>query len=155
MPRRRNADADAPLRAIMLDLREHAYRLRRDTPASASFARGMAAGLRSAANSIGDEIEDPVTLEAGHRCRCVGQGECTACELLWLAHDAAALLRLADDRCACEQERECDACAIAREARKHPTTPAGIRRPADDAGDSVTAGCAAPVIVDSVDVGHA
>ena len=148
MPRRRDRDADEPLRAIMLDLREHAYRLRRDTPVGATFARGMAAGLRSAANSIGDEIEDPVTLEAGHRCRCVGQGECTACELLWLAHDTTALLRLADDRCACEQERECDACAVAREARKHPTTPAGIRRPADDAGAVPPGGVAVPASVE-------
>lgn len=103
---------------LLLSLRRAAYRRHRDARTSEPFLRGVAFGLRAAASDIAREIEDPIMLECDHRCRCVGQGECTACELLWLAHDLPALLKLADDRCACEQERKCDGCAIAEVARK-------------------------------------
>ena len=112
----RNHSPDWP--GLLLSLRRHAYRSHRDARTSEPFSRGIAAGLRSAANDIARELEEPLMLECDHRCRCVGQGECTACELLWLAHDLPALLKLADDRCACEQERQCDACGVADVARK-------------------------------------
>lgn len=97
-------------------LRLQALRVRRDARRDSlgAFDRGMACGLRIGANAIAGELDEPIYLECEHRCRCRNSGpECTACELLWLAHDPPALLALADDRCACEHERQCDACAIA------------------------------------------
>lgn len=91
--------------------------------------------------------------ECDFQC-CCRDGRCIACELKRMTGDLPALLARADDACTCEERHECAACAIARVARRHPTTPAGIRRPADDAGDCETAGCAAPAIVESED-GHA
>lgn len=99
-------------RDLMHMLRQSAARVRRDWPNGDAYGRGYAHGLLRAANEIGFELDDEVTLEATNACTCREQGTCTACELLALTYDLPALRRLADERCACEQAQRCPACRV-------------------------------------------